>query len=55
VLYRELKIMGKPVEYIRYPHAGHDLSRAGNITQRMDRLMRIYEFFERYIDHRESE
>ncbi|MCH8343747.1 MAG: hypothetical protein IH983_07145 [Planctomycetes bacterium] len=31
--------------------AGHDLSRTGDPTQRMDRLNRIIEFFERHIDN----
>ena len=54
MLYKSLKILGKSVEYVRYPNAGHDLSRAGDPTQRIDRLLRIYTFFERFIDHRES-
>lgn len=49
VLYKSLKALGKPVEYVRYPDAGHDLSRSGNPKQRMDRLLRIWEFMERYI------
>jgi dipeptidyl aminopeptidase/acylaminoacyl peptidase len=48
MLYRALKQLEKPVEYVRYPNAGHDLSRTGDPTQRMDRLNRIIEFFERY-------
>lgn len=48
MLYRSLKRMGRPVEYVRYPGAGHDLSRTGHPMQRMDRLNRIVEFFERY-------
>jgi len=51
MLYRALKTLGRPVEYLRYPHAGHDLSRSGDPTQRMDRLNRIIEFFERYVDN----
>jgi len=50
-LYKSLKAMNKPVEYVRYPHEGHDLSRTGNPKRRMDRLNRIIEFFERYIRH----
>jgi dipeptidyl aminopeptidase/acylaminoacyl peptidase len=53
LLYKALKVMGKEVEYIRYPGEGHELSRAGNILRRMDRLMRIIEFFERYVEHPE--
>ena len=48
MMYRALKQLNREVEYVRYPNAGHDLSRAGDPTQRMDRLLRIVEFFERY-------
>jgi len=51
MLYRALKVMEKPVEYVRYPNAGHDLSRSGDPRQRMDRLNRIVEFFERYANN----
>jgi len=49
MLYKSLKILGKPVEYVRMPGATHELSRTGNVRQRIDRLLRIYEFFERYV------
>jgi dipeptidyl aminopeptidase/acylaminoacyl peptidase len=49
MLYKSLKILGKPVEYVRMPGATHELSRSGNPRQRIDRLLRIYEFFERYV------
>ncbi len=51
MMYRALKVQQKPVEYVRYPGAGHDLSRGGDPKQRMDRLMRIVEFFERYAEN----
>jgi dipeptidyl aminopeptidase/acylaminoacyl peptidase len=51
MMYRALKAQGKPAEYARYPDAGHDLSRTGDPTQRMDRLLRIIEFFDRHIDN----
>ncbi len=51
VLYKSLKVLGHDVEYVRYPNAGHDLSRSGHPKQRMDRLLRIYEFMERYVGH----
>lgn len=51
LLYKSLKIMGKPVEYIRYPQEGHELSRSGAIHRRLDRIGRIVEFFERYVTH----
>jgi len=50
MLYKSLKILERPVEYIRYPDAGHDLSRTGDPTLRIDRLLRIYEFMSRYVD-----
>jgi len=51
MMYRALKELEREVEYIRYPRAGHDLSRTGDPHQRLDRLNRIIEFFERYIDN----
>lgn len=49
MMYKSLKILGKEVEYVRMPGATHELSRTGNVRQRIDRMLRIYEFFERYI------
>ncbi|WP_420151732.1 S9 family peptidase, partial [Spirosoma sp.] len=49
MLYKSLKILGRSVEYVRMPGATHELSRSGNVRQRIDRLLRIYEFFERYV------
>jgi len=49
-LYRTLKVLKRPVEYVRYPGAGHDLSRTGAPMQRLDRVLRIHEFFSRYVD-----
>lgn len=49
MLYKSLKILGRPVEYVRYPNEGHELSRAGDPKRRMDRILRIYEFFTRYL------
>jgi len=49
ILFRSLKILKKPVEYVRYPKEGHELSRSGDPKRRMDRLNRIIEFFDRFI------
>ncbi|MFN3801200.1 S9 family peptidase [Belliella pelovolcani] len=51
LLYKSLKILGKPVEYVRYPDEGHELSRSGAVHRRIDRIGRIMEFFERYVAH----
>jgi dipeptidyl aminopeptidase/acylaminoacyl peptidase len=51
LLYKSLKILGKPVEYVRYPDEGHELSRSGAVHRRIDRIGRIIEFFERYVTH----
>ncbi len=48
MLFRALKQMNRPVEYVRYPGAGHELTRSGAPQQRMDHMLRIIEFFERY-------
>lgn len=52
-LYKSLKILNKPVEYIRYPREGHELTRSGNPGRMMDHLLRVIEFFERYTKHPE--
>jgi len=54
MLYKSLKILGKPVEYIRYPKEGHELTRSGNPGRMMDHLLRTIEFFERYATHPEQ-
>ena len=48
MLYRSLKVMGRPVEYVRHPGATHELTRSGDNRQRMDQMLRTYEFFERF-------
>ncbi len=51
MLYKSLKVLNKPVEYIRYPKEGHELTRSGNPGRMMDHLLRVIEFFERYSKH----
>lgn len=52
ILYRTLKVLGKDVEFAWYPRASHELSRSGEPRQRVDRLMRIQEFFDRHVQPR---
>jgi dipeptidyl aminopeptidase/acylaminoacyl peptidase len=49
MLYKALKVLGRPVEYVRYPRATHELSRTGDPKQRVDTMVRYEEFFRRYI------
>lgn len=48
-LYRALKVLGRPVEFVRYPREGHELTRSGEPRHRIDHLLRTLEFFERYL------
>jgi len=49
MLYRSLKVLGRPVEYVRHPGGTHELTRSGDPRQRIDQLLRTYEFFQRWI------
>ncbi len=49
MLYRSLKVLDRPVEYVRHPSATHEITRSGNNRQRIDQMLRTYEFFERWI------
>ncbi|NCD68706.1 S9 family peptidase [Mucilaginibacter agri] len=51
MMYKALKVLNRPVEYVQHPGGTHELSRSGNVRQRIDQMLRIYEFFERYITH----
>ena len=48
-LYKSLKVLGRPVEYVRHPGATHEITRSGNNRQRIDQMLRAWEFFERWI------
>ena len=50
MLFRSLKILGRPVEYVRHPNGTHELTRSGDNRQRIDQMLRTYEFFERWIN-----
>ncbi|QES88301.1 S9 family peptidase [Rhizosphaericola mali] len=49
MLYKSLRLLGKHVEYVRHPNADHELTRSGDNTQRIDQMLRTYEFFYRYL------
>ncbi len=50
MLYKSLKQMGRTVEYVRHPGASHEITRAGNNRQRIDQMLRTWEFFARYLE-----
>ena len=49
MLYKSLKVLGRDVEYVRHPGGTHELTRSGNNRQRIDQMLRTYEFFARYL------
>lgn len=49
MLFRSLKVLNRPVEYVRHPGATHEITRSGDNRQRMDQLLRTWEFFDRWI------
>jgi dipeptidyl aminopeptidase/acylaminoacyl peptidase len=48
-LFVTLRVLGKPVEMVLFPEAGHDLSRNGPPRQRVERLRVIHEWFDRHL------
>lgn len=50
MMYRSLKVLGRPVEYVVHPGGTHELTRSGDNRQRLDQMLRTYEFFERFIN-----
>jgi dipeptidyl aminopeptidase/acylaminoacyl peptidase len=50
-LYRAMKVLGKEVEFVRYPREGHELTRSGEPGHRIDHMLRILEYFERHVTH----
>jgi dipeptidyl aminopeptidase/acylaminoacyl peptidase len=50
MLFRSLKVLGRPVEYVVHPGATHEITRSGDNRQRLDQLLRTFEFFERWIN-----
>ena len=50
MLFRSLKVLGRPVEYVRHPGGTHELTRSGDNRQRIDQMLRTYEFFQRVLE-----
>lgn len=48
-LFQALVLLKKPVELLRWPREGHEISRSGEPRHRMQRLQRMIEWFERYV------
>lgn len=49
MMYRSLKVLGRPVEFVVHPNATHEITRSGDNRQRMDQMLRTWEFFERWM------
>jgi len=49
MLYKSLKVLNREVEYVRHPGASHEITRSGNNRQRIDQMLRTYEYFSRFI------
>lgn len=52
-LFQALWIMKKTVEMVRWPREGHEISRSGEPKHRLERLKRIVEWFEKYVNSQE--
>ncbi|MBC5842145.1 S9 family peptidase [Flavobacterium sp. F-380] len=50
MLFRSLKVLDRPVEFVVHPGATHEITRNGDNRQRMDQMLRTYEFFQRNLD-----
>ena len=48
-LFSQLRLLGKPVEYWRFPAEGHELSRSGSPSHRVQRAEIILDFFGRHL------
>ena len=48
-LFTALKVLGKEVEFLRFPGENHELSRSGKPKHRLERLAAIVEWFDRHL------
>jgi hypothetical protein len=43
-------VLNRPVEFVVHPGPLHEITRNGDNRQRMDQMLRTYEFFQRTLD-----
>ena len=48
MMFRSLKVLNRPVEFVVHPGASHEITRSGDGRQKIDQMLRTYEFFERW-------
>ena len=48
-LFGAMRLLGKTVEFVRFPEESHDLSRSGRPDRRVERLRRISGWYERFL------
>lgn len=48
-MFGALRLLGKPVELVRFPGESHDLSRSGRPDRRVERLRRITDWFQEHL------
>ncbi len=49
VMFTTLRLLGKEVEFVRFPGESHELTRAGNPVHRVQRFELVLEWFDRYL------
>jgi dipeptidyl aminopeptidase/acylaminoacyl peptidase len=49
MMFRSLKVLDRPVEFVVHPGATHEITRNGDNRQRLDQMLRTYEFFQRFL------
>jgi dipeptidyl aminopeptidase/acylaminoacyl peptidase len=50
MMFRSLKVLDRPVEFVVHPGATHEITRNGDNRQRMDQMLRTFEFFQRTLE-----
>jgi dipeptidyl aminopeptidase/acylaminoacyl peptidase len=54
-MFGALRLLGKTVELVRFPEESHDLSRGGRPDRRVERLVRIAGWYERFLGTQPAE